>query len=208
MASVRSRDHRVRLNEEFRLDLRWWLEFSRGFNGRARIIQPCEAVLAVYSDASMFGFGATHGNDWLAGSFSFKEGRDLQGRLGHHFVGAADKGCRTDNINVLELWPVLAAVRRWGHLWADRTVMFITDNTQVRAAINSGRSRNKTTMAWLRLIFWASVSYNFDVQSVYISTHDNVICDSLSRLDNYKSVARIRDADGARLMCCHDVCFV
>ena len=83
-----------------------------------------------------------------------------------------------DNINVLEVWPVLAAVRRWGHLWDSRTIVFVTDNTQVKAALNLGRSRNKTTMVWLHLIFWSSVRYNFDVQSVYINTKDNIICDS------------------------------
>ena len=103
VALVKRREHKVRLNDEFLRDLRWWLEFSAGFNGRARIIRPHDAVLAVYSDASMFGFGAMHEYDWLAGSFSFKEGRELQGRLGHHFVNALDKGCRTNNINVLEL---------------------------------------------------------------------------------------------------------
>lgn len=208
IASVKKRDHKIRLNDEFRLDLRWWLEFSANFNGRARIIQPRQSVLAVYSDASLFGFGATHNADWLAGCFKFSDERELQGWLGHHFVGSADSGCRTENINVLELWPVLAGVRRWGHLWSDRTVVFITDNTQVLAAINSGRSKNKTSMAWLRLIFWASVKHNFDIQSVYINTRDNIVCDSLSRLGAFKNIARIRDADTAGLMCCHHMFFV
>ena len=83
--------------------------------------------------------------------------------------------------------------------------MFVTDNTQVMAALNSGRSKNKTTMSWLRLIFWMSIHHNFDIQSVYINTRDNVVCDSLSRLNKFVNIARIRDADVAKAMCCHDI---
>ena len=46
---------------------------------------------------------------------------------------------------------------------------------------------------------------NFHVKSVYIKTKSNVICDSLSRLDKFKNVARIQDADQDLAMCCHDI---
>ena len=83
--------------------------------------------------------------------------------------------------------------------------MFVTVNTQVRAALYSGRSKNKSTMSWLRLIFWMSIHNNFDIQLVYINTRDNVICDSLSQLDKSVSIARIRDADVAKAKCCHEI---
>ena len=118
---------------------------------------------------------------------------------------ADDEGCKSENINVLEMWPILVSVRRWGKLWMNRTVIFVTNNTQVMAALNSGRSKNKITMSWLRLIFWESINNNFDVQSVYVNTKFNVICDSLSRLDKFQSIARIRDADQANVMCCHNI---
>ena len=205
VASVKKGGHKVRLNEEFRLDLKWWLEFAGSFNGKASIIQSSEPCISVYSDACLSGFGASHGVDWLAGAFDIKKARVLEGWLGHHYAGAKDTGCVTDNINVLELWPILVGIRKWCHGWENRTVVFVTDNTQVLAALNSGRSKNKTTMKWLRLIFWLSITYNFDVQSVYINTRDNIICDSLSRLDVFKNIARIRDADAANAMCCHHI---
>ena len=205
ISSVKRNHHKVRLSEEFRLDLRWWLEFAAVFNGKAKIIPPSSPTVSVYSDASLTGFGATHGDDWLAGGFGEKENKELLGWLGHHFAKADDIGCKTDNINVLELWPILQGVRRWSNGWEDTPVIFVTDNTQVQAALNTGRSKNKTTMAWLRLIFWESVKYNFEVSSVYINTKDNTICDSLSRLSSFKNIARIRDADEAKRMCCHHV---
>ena len=204
ISSVRRNHHKVRLNEEFRLDLKWWLKFAAVFNGKARIIPPGSASVSVYSDASLVGFGATHGDDWLAGFFRNQEGVDSEW-LGHHISDTKDIGWDTDNINVLELWPILEGVRRWSKGWADTSVVFVTDNTQVQAALNTGRSKNKTTMGWLRLIFWESIRHNFDVSSVYINTKDNTICDSLSRLSSFKNIARIRDADVAGKMCCHHI---
>lgn len=202
IASVSRRAHKVRLNSDFRLDIKWWLDFAATFNGRARIIPSAEPAVAVYSDASLSGFGATHGNDWLAGTFTGSR-TNYAKWLGHHYAGSQDGGCVTTNINVLEMWPVLKAVERWGHLWTDRTVVMVTDNTQVKAALNTGRSVNGTTMGWLREIFWSSITNNFEIQAVYINTLDNVVCDSLSRLDSYKNIARIRAVDEGKLMCCH-----
>lgn len=205
MASARRNHHKVRLNEEFREDIRWWLEFAAVFNGHAKIIPPTSPAVSVYSDASLAGFGALHGEDWVAGFFGNSTKRKNHVDLGHHKGEADDKGCATDNINVLEMWPVLVGVRRWGSGWQDSLVVFVTDNTQVCAALNTGRSKNKTTMRWLRQIFWESVTHNFLIKSVYINTHDNIICDSLSRLDCYKNIARVRDADVAMNMCCHHI---
>ena len=80
----------MRLNEEFRLDLKWWLEFAAKFNGKARIIPLVDLALSVYSDSSKFGLGALHGEDWVAGAFNFKDSKGLQGWLGHDFVFADD----------------------------------------------------------------------------------------------------------------------
>ena len=159
VASVKKGSHKIRLNEEFRLDLKWWIEFAGTFNDKAKIIQSSEPCISVYRDASLAGFRATHGNDWIARSFNIKGAREL----------GKDPGCKTDNINVLELWPILVGARQWGATWENKSVVFVADNTQVSAALNSGRSRNKTTIAWLRLIFWLSNTHNFDVQSVYIN---------------------------------------
>ena len=204
IASVKKATHRVRLNQEFKADVLWWIEFSSMFNGKAKIIAPQESTLSVYSDASLHGFGALHGSDWLAGVFG-EDGAGLTKWLGHHFEESDDPGCRSGNINVLEMWPILQGVRRWSAGWRDRSVTFVTDNTQVMCAINTGRSTNKTVMAWLRKFFWLAINNNFELDSVYLSSEANIICDSLSRLDKYKNVARIRDADPMGYMCCFNI---
>ena len=66
------------------------MEFAAIFNGRAGIIPPSSACLAVYSDALLAGFGVLHGDNWLAGGFA---GERLMGlALGHHLCGAEDEG--------------------------------------------------------------------------------------------------------------------
>ena len=207
ITSVGKDSFKIRLNEDFRLDLNWWLKFVEKFNGYTTIIGLGGAVISVYSDASRSGFGATCRHDWLAGTFGLDKQIAWSSWLGHHFSSASEPGCRTENINVLELWPILQAVRKWGSTWSNQRVIFVTDNTQVMAALNSGRSKNKFTMSWLRIIFWESINLNFEIQSVYINTKVNVVCDSLSRLDDYKNVARIRDVDVNKYMCCHAVFF-
>ena len=80
-------------------------------NVRAGIIPPSLACLAVNSNASLAGFGALHGDEWLARVFAGEQLMDLA--LSHHLCGAEDEGCTTDNINVLEMWPVLGGIRCW-----------------------------------------------------------------------------------------------
>ena len=56
ITSAKMSNHKVRLNEAFRLDLKWWL---------------VDRALSVYSDSSKFGLGALHGKDWVADTFNF-----------------------------------------------------------------------------------------------------------------------------------------
>lgn len=198
--------YKVRLNQAFKADLRWWLEFATAFNGYANICPRHSQVLCTYSDASRFGFGATHAGDWLAGQWG---GGDHPISLGHHreqpFKECFDDSGDLTHINTLEFWPVLCAAYRWGHHWADRNVVMVTDNTTVLHALNSGRSKNKQIMHWLYDLFWFAICYNFDVSAVYIKSGDNTICDALSRLNEPGAKARICGAIDTTYLCCHSI---
>ena len=105
-----------------------------------------------------------------------------------------------DNINVRELYPILESARRWGGQWRDCKVKCITDNTQVVAAINKGRSVNEASMDILRLIFWESVVNNFHLVAQHVAGVDNVLADALSRLSDgscvpYSICCRRRQGD-------------
>lgn len=58
------------------------------------------------------------------------------------------------NIHVNELWPVVAAIKRWGSRWANEVVLVYTDNMQVLAMLHTGCSKNLQAMELLRELFW------------------------------------------------------
>ena len=202
MGSVREPYFKVRIDKGFREDIQWWYSFASQFNGKARILGRFAAHIATYSDASSWGYGASHGNDWRAGSFHETDDKNLEGILGHHHL-APPPSCGHAHINVREMWAAYCAALCWGNLWADSTVVMVTDSTTVRAALNTGRSRCPEIMFYIRRLFWLACEYNFEFSSVYIRSADNTVCDALSRLDNPDSTGRISRADPSRRMCCN-----
>ena len=100
----------------------------------------------------------------------------------HHWELPPDSYESDMNINILELWPIVIAAKRWGSSWKDKKVRVLTDNTQVLSMINTGRSSSVRCMFWIRELFWLSFLYNFHLVASHIGTHDNVIPDYLSRL--------------------------
>lgn len=192
----------IKLTEEFQDDMLWWEGFARFFNGSSKIRDPSTPMLGLYSDSSFWGYGAYSNYDWLAGPWD--TANRWAEKLGNHYEGSTEVAT-DENINVLELFPILKAMHRWGPRWRNAKVCCVTDNTQVMWAIRKGRSKNKFSMKWLREIFWLSVQYNFTLCSVYIPTDDNVLCDSLSRLDLDESVSRIVQSMSSDSMCCYDL---
>ncbi len=51
--------------------------------------------------------------------------------------------------------------------------------------INKGSSKNSLAMKWLRHLFWLSAIYNFHLTARHVKGKDNVISDTLSRLDEF-----------------------
>ena len=86
------------------------------------------------------------------------------------------------NINYLELYAALHAIRRWSPHWANCHVCLHTDNTQAMSFLNKGSCKNTTAMDWLREIFWLSAIYNFRLTPCHIKGLENVFADHLSRL--------------------------
>ena len=199
---VKKSYHKIRLSGEARSDIVWWLEFAKQFNGSAKVIKPIDTHLAVYSDSSFSGYAALHGSDWLMGVWE-QEGRcPLPAAAVHHWVPPPPS--YNKNINELEFWPVLLAAKRWGHLWENCELVFVTDNTQVMHMLNSGRSSNKLCMSWIREMFWLSVNRNFYFKSVYIPTKDNVICDALSRWGENDAKRRLLYVTSPDSLCCYN----
>ena len=206
LKSLKKPHHKVRVAGEMKKDILWWIEFAQEFNGAARILGSSAPMVSTYSDSSTsWGYGVIHGEDWLAAKWKGVKKEAAVVIPEHHRGEVPDIPMKDDIINVLELWPILVALDKWGHQWKDLSVCMVSDNTQVVAALRSGKSKNVTSMAWLRKIFWHAVRKNLDIKSVYIRSEDNTISDALSRLCDRSSVERIRQADKLGVMCCSKI---
>ena len=72
----------------------------------------------------------------------------------------------------------------------------VTDNTQVVADINTGRSSNTVSMDLLRKIFWLTVTHNCHLVAEHIPGERNVVADTLSRFTD--------DNDIPLYLCCRN----
>ena len=179
----------VRLPEWFKDDIHWWRRFCMLFNGAAKILRPCDEGPVVDTDSSMTGFGACCEGDWLVGAWKNKAYLELYSMFeDHHILKPPSEYDETADINLLEVWPVVAAASRWGSQWSGRKVVIRTDNTQVQQMINTGRSRSIRCMWWLRELFWLSVVYNFHLVAKRVTSKDNIIADYLSRVTDTRCI--------------------
>ena len=172
----------VRLPDWFKEDIKWWQRFAMIFNGSAKVLRPCDVGPIVDTDSSMTGFGACCENDWLVGAWKYSAYGKLYNRFHtSHILDPPSEYDEKADINLLEVWPVIAAASRWGHQWSGRKVIIRTDNTQVQQMVNTGRSKSVRCMWWLRELFWLSVVHNFHLVARRIKSKDNIIPDFLSR---------------------------
>ena len=182
LAASYSRSSRnVPLNEAIKDDLRWWLSFCGVFNGKACIIREVHP-LPIYSDASFKGFGAWVGKDFLFGYWDEQDASQDFPEGCSHLSPPPEVSLARPNINVYELWPLVVGLKRWAHFYENSRLHFITDNMQVLAMINTGRSSNPVCMSWLREMFWVCFINNIDIFATYIPSADNVLADALSRV--------------------------
>ena len=171
----------VPLNDAIRADLKWWLAFCSAFNGRACIIRDTHS-LHMYSDSSFRGFGAWLGKDYVYGFWDTAESLPDFPQGCSHMADPPHDLPAKPNINVYELWPLVVGLKRWGSFFRNSRLRFITDNMQVLAMVNTGRSSNTTCMSWLREMFWLCFLLNIDIWATYIPSADNVLADALSRV--------------------------
>ena len=184
LAGLQEGNPRIRLSSEFKMDLEWWIQFAKVFNGKEYIIFPNRGDGPMFAtDASLKGYGISTKYDWQAGYFNSKnvpEGLE-QCDLAHgHWLNVAVSDSL--NINYLELIPVWLALLRFQDMWKDSHVLCLSDNTQVVAMLRKGHSVNKQCMILLRRIFWICATSNIYLTTKHIPGSLNLMPDRLSRI--------------------------
>ena len=87
------------------------------------------------------------------------------------------------HINFKEVLSVVIAARCWGHLWANSKIMIHTDSDCAKFIIRNGTTKHPLVMEYLRELFWIASTYNFDICTSFIKGSDNILADTISRLN-------------------------
>lgn len=175
--------HRVRLNRACRDDILWWSIFLPRWNGVCLIPEPDwthNADIDLYTDASDVAIGCYFARHWFVVTFS------------QHYAAI-----RHESINFRELFAITAALSTWGRCLKRKKVLLYCDNLSVVQILNSGVSKNTKMMHLVRTIFFICSCYNFECRATHISSIDNSIADSLSRLEwtKFKQLVPLADTE-------------
>ena len=157
--------HHIRLTRETKPDLGVWWEFFLYFKGRSFFMDDSFFTgdyLQLYTDAvGGIGYGALCGAEWFCGKWPV--------------------AWRLFNIAVLELYPIMAAVRVWGASWANKSVCFFTENEALVPMIDNQTSLELHIMALLRPLVLACLRFNINFAARHIPGRINTLADKLSR---------------------------
>lgn len=167
--------YHLRVDLDMRADLKLWEQFLitdhslfRPFMDFANTLQAEEISLT--SDASkLYGWGCTYKSSWCFAEWTSADKQKI-----------ADKKL---NIQIQELLAFAAAVELFAPMLANRRVVTWCDNQAVVAMINKSSSNCRVCMELIRIITMTSMKYNCRIFSKWLSTKDNSLSDSISRLD-------------------------
>ena len=155
----------IRITEDAKADIQWWLDFLPAWNGVAFFLEPTWSAAAdmdLYTDASRaIGYGA------------FFAGRWLQHRWQRHQSQRS--------IAWMELFAIVAAASTWAPQLHLKRIRFHCDNRSVCDIWLRSRTKCPDLMALVRTLFAIAARHNFHVIVSHIPGTDNAIADSLSR---------------------------
>ena len=158
----------VNLTDDFREDIRWWVSHIEGWNGRSFLVHTQTAHLAL--DASKQG--------WYGGY----PGLGAYNLVNNQFFSCGVPVEFQDwDISELELLAHIIACKVWDHDWDTAAVSIATDNEVCRWLLSNGRCRHPARLAMARLLVSRQWKGNYRINSVRVSTEENVLADALSR---------------------------
>ena len=163
---LKSPSHHARLPSCIKSDVLFFSEWCAKFNGVTFANQQrSQPAATICTDASLLAGAAHYDNDFVYANWY----------IDAPCIASAGIYCK-------ELAAVLLALRRWAPLWRNAYIVINTDNNGVLYSIRKGLSKNPLANNILRQILYLCAYYNITYDVSYISTHDNVIADALSRL--------------------------
>ena len=158
--------HKLNITPEMKLDILWWYNYIRRFNGVGFIINPSVVTSSYAGDACDNGGGGYHGSQYWS-------------RLLPHKM--LDKNTP---IHQKEFWVLVISTRIWGPSWAGQTVELFCDNSAVVEVCLNQKPKDPMMGRFLREFLLSVVTYKFVPLVKKISTKDNWCADFISRKFN------------------------
>ena len=190
LAGFRKSYYHIRLNEEFKADLMWWMTFMSSWNGTA-IITPTEQGHRehhIWIDVSgSFGCGAVAPSqeEWLQWRWS----------------NCTPDGAESveESILWMELFPIVLATAVWGRHWEESNVIIHCDNMGTVAVVNSDYSKAAPMMHLLRCLFFARARFQFTLQAVHTvhrgsRTLGKMQCPEITSVGSYLRSAMLEES--------------
>ena len=174
--------HKVRINKLLKAELAWWHKYVGAMNG----LVPCSLgtkrqTITITTDASFTGFGAVMDGQWLAGAWNPSVLPPV-GFSSNWVSSPVLPISFATNINFLELIAACLPLLAWSPLLTGCHVSVLSDNTQTVAFLKRGTTKDLVALKWLKLVFYASLQFDFRVSAAHYPGVDNIEADSLSRL--------------------------
>ena len=162
---------KIALDDDFKLDVAWWLDMVSPWNGRSFLVPVHSADISL--DASSDG--------WLDGG----PGIGGYNFVTHQFFATGvPPHMSAWYIGNLELFAYIIALSLWGNQWRGYSVHCLTDNEGVRFLLQNGRTRDPLRLKMARKIVGLQFRGGYRIESARITTEQNVVADALSRLGN------------------------
>ena len=163
--TVTKPSHYITLNKDAREDIHWWCELLMTQNRASFVPDPKRLYstdLMLFTDAARYkGMGAIYGGQWIQAAWP--------------------KNLYHDDIDVFELFAIMAAARTWGHEWAGRRVVFVTDNKPITQIWEKGSTPTPKLMSIVRKLYLHAAISHFSISFKHIFSYHNAVADALSR---------------------------
>ena len=163
--------HHIRLNKDFRSDIRWWDTFLETWNGISMILPVQLPSTHIWTDASGgFGCGA-----WEPVSTRWIQ-MECPDEAGNRWLHLDE-----ESIDLKELLPIILACAIWGKSWNNTRVTVHCDNLGTVALVNSGYSKVPQIMHLLRCLFFIRAHLQIQLWAVHVPGIENILADAISR---------------------------
>ena len=152
-------------------DLKVWQQFLADYNGKSFFLSNeifANTSLKLFTDScTSIGYG---------GYFCSEVFSEYQ-----WFAGEWTDWWKSQNIMILELYPIVIAIELWAYVLENKRLLIFTDNYALVSVINKKTSKNALAMILVRRLVLACLKHNVFVLAQHITGVYNRLADALSR---------------------------